>query len=182
MTPTLERLIVVHLWRELKHKRWRGPSSTRRLSDLGDRPAFRAIANGQTPRAPSLDDTIRQSTPEAIAATIQPDHRNALPAPLHVVLWRTAFTNALTRTSQATREDLALAIHERAPDPYAWQADGRGNTHMIRVYEPFHSDRLLAFLHGLAQIAGTWSEDEDPLIGENDVGASSRRETTSSTT
>lgn len=169
MTPTLERLIVNAIWRELRANRWRGPTSTRRLSDHGDRPNYRAIANGQTPRAPSLNDTIRQRAPEALATTITPDHRNQLPAPLHVCLWRHQYTHALEHASQATREDLALAIVERAPDPYAWDTNGRGEHHLQRTYEPFHTNLLLALLHQLAQTAGTWREDEDPLITNRDV-------------
>ena len=179
---TTERLKVNALWRQLRDQRWRGPTSTRRLSDHGNQPTQRAITNGRIPRAPSLNDTIRQRAPQAIAATIHPDHRNNLPAPLHICLWRKHYLDHLNAASQATREDLALAIVEKATDPYAWQTDGRGNTHLIRAYEPFHTDRLIALLLDLAAAASTWREDEDPLITDRDVPASSRRETATSTT
>ena len=178
---TTQRLITNALWRQLRDHRWRGPTSTRRLSDHGNQPPQRAITNGRIPRAPSLNDTIRQRAPQAIAATIHPDHRNNLPAPLHICLWRKHYLDHLNAASQATREDLALAIVEKATDPYAWST-ARGYTHLIRTYEPFITDRLLTFLHDLAAAASTWREDEDPLITDRDVPASSRRETATSTT
>ena len=179
---TTQRLITNALWRQLRDHRWRGPTSTRRLSDHGNQPPQRAITNGRIPRAPSLNDTIRQNTPEALAATIHPDERNGLPAPLHICLWRKHYLEHLTPASQATREDLALAIVEKAADPYGWEVNGRGEHHMLRTFEPFHTDRLIAFLLDLAAAASTWREDQDPLISDSEVVVSSRREIATSTT
>ena len=188
MTPQLERLTINALWTPLKNRDWRGARSTRDLNDYGDRPPMRAIARGRIPQAPSMSTRIRQaSTPAgAIAARIHPDTRNALPAPHHVVLFRERYANALATTSQATREDLALALHppHDVPNPYAWQADGDGRQHLIRIYDPFLTPRVYGFLHDLAALAIVWAETDEPpeLITQAEEPMSSRPELASSTT
>lgn len=188
MTPELERLVVNSLWRPLRERVWRGDSSTRDLTDYGDRAPMRAIAHGRTPRAPNSSTVIRQAgtTGGAIAARITPDQHNELPVTHHVVLFRERYANAVATTSQATREDLALALHppHDVPNPYAWQADGNGRRHLIRRYDPFLTPRVYAFLHQLAALAIVWPETDDPpdLITQTDDHLSSRPEPPTSTT
>jgi len=179
---TLQRLTVNAIWKSLRRNMWRGPrSSTRRLSDYGNQPHVHAIARGNIPRARSLNDTIRQNDRTAIAATLEPDNRNNLHARHHVVLERTAYTALLAIVPTSTREELARALHpdNHTPDPYAWDQNGRGEHHLLRVYDPFLTPRVYAFLDALALGALVWPETDEPPapIRDWEVRVSTRRET-----
>ena len=159
---TTQRLITNALWRQLRDHRWRGPTSTRRLSDHGNQPPQRAITNGRIPRAPSLNDTIRQTSAQGIAAIIEPDERNGLKATHYVVLYGATYNATITSMSTAARERWHDALRHATAAPYVWQKDGHAKPdapryHLIKPFEPFFDASTYATLHALADAATTWT-------------------------
>lgn len=174
-TLTLHRLAINALWPHLTRQRWRG-GSTRDLNDYGDRPPFRAIARGRTATTPTMNATIRQTDPrtaQAIAARIPPEPRANLTQAHHVVLERHTYEAHLATAPALTRHDLAHALHPhtRTPRPFAWDANGRGEHHLLRVYDPYLTPLVYAWLHDLANLALIWSETTDPphLIEDHEI-------------
>jgi hypothetical protein len=182
MNPTLHRLVANTLWRALTRSNWIGPTSTRRLSDYGDHPAMKAVANGAVPRAKSMNDTIRQTDKWGIGGKVH-DPKDALDGTYYAVLRRSDYQAAVLRLPQSHREDIWLALRAdgSAPIPYTWQTDGTGSAHLIRVYDPFLTHRVYAFLDSLAYEAQIWRETEGTaqLIEDHEVRLSSRRESPS---
>jgi len=167
---TLMRLTVNALWAEIKRQRWRGPTSTRDLDNTSGNTPYQAIASGTPPNAPKRHTKIRQTQPQLLIGRIHPDHRH--PHAAWVILERHHYTNALESASEHTREELAHAIHHASNEIYAWHHDGRGNTHLIRAWDPWITNPVMRFLQHLAPHAQLRHDD----------GLSSRYETATSTT
>ena len=157
---TTQRLIVCALWTELKHDRWRGPTSTRDLDEHGSKPPYRTVASGRIPNTPKRDSQHRQTdnTTRVLIGTIHPDHRLATTQPQHVILHKTDYATVLATTSQAAREDLALALYYRAGEPYAWHRGGKGEWSFIKRWDAWLTPPVYGILHKLAEHATVLSD------------------------
>lgn len=166
----LRRLALNALWPDLLTRRWRGPHSSRRLSDYdGSAGKFKSIATATIPKAPSMNDTVRQGEAVGLAAVIRPDDRNGLTYAHDVVLFREDFLSIARALPEDTRDDLARAIdHLNAtPAPYAWQSDSRGNDCLIRVYDPYLTPAVYTALHAMIDRAVIWARTPARPVAEN---------------
>ncbi len=117
MTPPADeqqtRAVVLAIWKPLKTGEW-GPYVTRDLDDHGDRPAYRSIATGSVPRAPSMDATITTRVRLAIIAT------TTEATPRTVLLTEPAYQRALELMA---RDEFIAHQHSLTGErlaPYRW--------------------------------------------------------------
>ena len=149
---TLYRLACNAIYEELKHDRWRGPTSWRDLNDHGSRPPFKAIASAKIPRAPALDARIKQTTELLLVGTIHPDERAGLTEPTYVILTRENHDAIMAIAPSICLHDLKWAIRYDAKSPYAWHT-ARGYTHLLRRYEGWLTPPVYGLLHHLTDKA-----------------------------
>ena len=159
---TLYRLAVNAIYEELKHDRWRGPTSWRDLNDHGSRPPFKAIASAKIPKAPALDARIRQTQELLLVGTIHPDERAHLTEPTYVILTREDYDRIMAIAPSICLHDLRKAIRGREPAPYAWWINGRKETHLHRNYAGWLTPPVYGLLHHLTNAA--------KIILSNDTG------------
>ena len=149
---TLYRLACNAIYEELKHDRWRGPTSWRDLNDHGSRPPFTAIASAKIPRAAALDARVKQTTELLLVGTIHPDERAGLTSPILVILTREHHDQIMSAAPSICRHDLRWAIRYDAKSPYAWHT-ARGYTHLLRRYEGWLTPPVYGLLHHLTDRA-----------------------------
>ena len=164
MTDQLAREVANALWRPLVRKAWKVNTSSRRLSDNGDTIPFASVCTASIPKARALSDTIGQGG-DAIAAQA---------AGLHIVLFRHKYRTAIRSLGPEAYSEWKRAINPAyAPkEPYHRQTDGRGNTHLIRIYDDFLTDNTYRILTRIAQSVTAWSVDSDApldLIRDHEV-------------
>ena len=175
MNDPLPRLLANALWRGIRERRWRGPRSSRTLEDYSGGGALRSIAGGTVHNSERRDRRIMQTQPEALTAIIEADERNGLPGRVFAVLWRDTFLRALTEASQSARDDLELAIGERAGMPYGWHQNGRGEWHLERLYDPWITPHVYRFLRELVELATVWSEEAGDIELIEDLSSDTRK-------
>ena len=159
---TLYRLACNAVYEELKHDRWRGPTSWRDLNGHGSRPPFKAIASAKIPKAPALDARIKQTTELLMVGTIHPDERAGLVEPIYVILTRDDYDRIMAIAPSICIEHLRKAILGREPPPYAWWINGRKEWHLHRNYAGWLTDPVYGVLHHLTNAA--------KIILSNDTG------------
>ena len=157
---TQQRLIVCALWTELKHDRWRGPTSTRDLDEHGSKPPYRTVASGRILNTPKRDSQHRQTegSAQVLIGTIHPDERLGTTQPQHVILHKIDYVSVLRQTSTSTREQIHAAIINNAGDPYCPHKNGRGEWHIERRWDAWLTDPVIGFLHQLAHHAVQYKE------------------------
>lgn len=179
-----QRLAANALWSALRHNRWRGSTTTRRLSDYsGTVGKFKSIATATIPRAPSQSDTVRQGHGYAIAAIVRADDR-AGTRTTHLTLRRETYLEALHTHATAAREDWADALRHTPPalTPYSWARDGRPNAdgertwYLCKTWDPYLSPGVYGILHSLVAVATF-----PTLIEDDEVPVSSREPLASAT-
>lgn len=189
--PAHHRLAANALWAALRHNRWRGSTTTRRLSDhSGTTGKFKSIATATIPRAQAMNDTVRQGYGHAIAATIQPDDRVGNPT-TYLVLERTVYLYTLQAMPADTIVDWQLALRETPLNlaPYGWARDGRPNTngdrawYLIKNWDPYLTQGIYDTLAHLVAVATTWRHEDGPPnpIADHEISVSSREPITRTT-
>ena len=158
MTELLQRQIANALWPHLVHRRWRGPRSTRKLSDHGQGQTFHPVCTAQIPKAPSMNDTITQT--EAGAISVQTDTH-------HVVLFEEHYDRIIARAPETMRDDWRDAMDPRNGVPNPYTTDGRA-----RTWDPFLTEGVYFMLRALVEAATVWPLHHDTpleLIRDEEV-------------
>ena len=158
MTDQLAREVANALWTPLVRKAWRGPRSTRKLSDYGFGQTFHPVCTATIPKAPSMNDTITQA--EAGAISVQTDTH-------HVVLLQEHYRLALRAHSTHAREQWTDALDPLNDVPKPYTPDAREKN-----WDPFLTGHVYAVLLTLIHTATVWPLNHDTpleLIRDSDV-------------
>ena len=160
MTEQLQRQIANALWRPLVKREWKGPRSTRKLSDHGQGQTFHPVCTATIPKSPSMNDTIVQADGMNAAISTQTETH-------HVVLMKHHYWRIVHEIPMSAFDDFGEATRPSNQVPKPYTSDARE-----KVWDPFLTPHVYATLDLLVAAATVWPLNHDTppeLIRDTEV-------------